>query len=367
MIDLNDLPQQRTRINLGALEAGLRDYADRWVPELFSQGWRADSGDEWIVGDISGKRASRNGSCRIQMRGEHAGDWYDFSLGKGGQVFSTIKSRLGLGEGEVIKEALRILAGCGVAVERIEGQRPPRAARSSKAERNTGTAASTWAAADSLAADTLAARYLSRRRLQLPRTDALRFSTGIARIKDGELYSQPAMLALYQLPHGTPVAIQRTYLTPDGRRDGDRMMLGPTNGALVMLRQPERGLLGMGEGVETVLAASSLFRGVPGWGAGSDSGLRKFGEWLVAHPGWAASIGIRRLLIWADAKNAGERAGHHLLAACRTAGLDAQLWLPRGGDDFNDDLIKGLLPGVPVATTRDSESLVQREPGEHDA
>src|SRR6202035_5494109 len=112
------------------------------------------------------------------------------------------------------------------------------------------------------------------------------------------------------------------------------------------------------EGIETCLAASSLF-GAPGWAAGSDGGLRRFGEGLLRHPGWAWSAGIRRLLIWADANAAGETAGRDLLAACRAAGVDAQLWLPRGGDDFNDDLMKGLLPGVPVATTRDSEVLVQ--------
>jgi hypothetical protein len=131
-----------------------------------------------------------------------------------------------------------------------------------------------------------------------------------------------------------------------------------------MLGQPERGLLGIAEGVETSLAASSLFGDVPAWAAGSDGGLREFGKWLIAHPGWAWSAGIRRLLIWADAKNAGETAGRDLLAACRAAGVDAQLYLPRGGDDFNDDLLKGLLPGLPVATTRDTETLVQREPGE---
>ena len=46
------------------------------------------------------------------------------------------------------------------------------------------------------------------------------------------------------------------------------------------------------------------------------------------------------------------------------AKVDAQLWLPRGGDDFADDGVNGLLPGVPEATTRDTEALAQREPGE---
>jgi hypothetical protein len=350
-------------IDLDALETALRDYADRWVPQAFPNGWRGDK-DDWIVGDISGKRASGNGSCHIQMRGDHAGDWYDFSLVKGGQVFSTIKERFRLGAGEVIKEALRIIEECGVAVERIEGQRPPRAPRPNRGAENTRNAASIWAASLPLAPDTEAARYLNRRGLALPEIGALRFNTAIPRARNNQLFSQAALIALFQLPDGRPVAIHRIYLTPDGRRDGDRMMLGPAKGAVIMLGQPERGLLGIGEGVETTLAASSLFGDVPGWAAGSDGGLREFGRWLIAHPAWAWQAGIRRLLIWADAKNAGETAGRDLLAACRTAGVDAQLYLPRGGDDFNDDLMKGLLPSLPAATTRDIETLVQREPGE---
>jgi putative DNA primase/helicase len=352
---------------MNALELRLRDFADVWVPRAFPQGWRSDSGDEWVVGDISGKRASGNGSCRIKLRGDHAGDHYDFSSGKGGQVFSTIKERFRLGAGEAVPEALRIIEECGVTVERIEGKRPRREPGPSQAIRNVEEARSTWENEGSvpLAPDSEAARYFNiYRGLPLPKSDVLRFNPAIRRTRNNQLFSQAAIIALFQLPDGTATAIHRIYLTPDGRRDGDRMMLGPARGAVIMLGQPRRGLLGIGEGIETTLAASLLFSGVPGWAAGSDDGLRKFGEWLVTHPGWAWQAGIRRLLIWADAKRAGETAGRDLLAACRTAGVDAQLYLPRGGDDFNDDLLKGLLPSVPVATTRDTETLSQREPGE---
>jgi putative DNA primase/helicase len=351
------------RVDLGALEARLRDYADQWVPKEFPQGWRSDSGDEWVVGDISGKRASGNGSCRIKLRGYHAGDHYDFGIGRGGQVFSTIKERFKLGQGEVIREAHRILSECGVAVEHIDGDRPQREPRQSRAAERTGGGRAIWSHSGPIAG-TLAERYLIRRGLQVSQSGALRFNERTPRTINGIMSVQPALIALFQLPDRTGVAIHRIYLTPDGRRDGEREMLGPTKGALVQLDwNPRYGLLGVGEGIETTLAASSLFNGVPGWAAGSAGGLVEFGKWLVAHPGWAWSIGIRRLLIWASRK-AGEGAGRALLAACRTAGVDAQLWLPRGGDDFNDDLIKGLLPGVPVATTRDTEILMQREPGE---
>jgi putative DNA primase/helicase len=356
--------EQRERVDLGALETRLRDYTEQWVPKEFPQGWRSDSGDEWVVGDISGKRPSGNGSCRIKLRGDHAGDHYDFSLGKGGQVFSTIKERFRLGAGEVIREALRIIEECGVAVERIEGQRPAgRAPAASGAARNTARAAAQWSWGGPLAG-TIGARYFNGRGLAVPKTDDLRFSDGVSRMRSGQPYSQPAILALFRYPDGEPSGgIHRIFLHEDGAGHDGKQMLGPTDSAVVMLGQPTRGLLGIAEGIETCVAAASLF-GVPGWAAGSSGGLGRFGEGLLRHPGWAWQAGIRRLLIWADANNAGESAGRDLLAACRSAGVDAQLWLPRGGDDFADDNLKGLLPSLPVATTRAAETLIQREPGE---
>jgi len=349
---------------MGALEARLRDFADQWVPREFPQGWRSDSGDEWVVGDISGKRASGNGSCRIKLRGEHAGDHYDFSIGRGGQVFSTIKERFRLGQGEVIREALRILEECGVAFERIDGERPKREPRPSRAAEHIPEAAHEWSKGKPLAG-TPGARYLYGRGLPLPATSDLAFSKDCVRFYNtGVAIGQDAVLALFRYPNGTPSGgIHRIYLTPAATKDF-RKMLGVTDGAVVMLGQPRLGLLGIAEGIETTLAASVLFKGVPGWAACSAGGLVRFGEWLVAHPGWAWQAGIRRLLIWADARKAGEDAGYALLKACRTARVDAQLWLPRAGDDFNDDALKGMLPGLPVATTRDTEVLVQREPGE---
>jgi len=351
---------------MGALEARLRDFADQWVPREFPQGWRSDSGDEWVVGDISGKRASGNGSCRIKLRGEHAGDHYDFSIGRGGQVFSTIKERFRLGQGEVIREALRILEECGVAFERIAGERSKREPRPSRAAEHVSESNYILSRCI-LLAGTLGDTYLKRRRLPSPISLDLLFHNSVTRFsKDGQPYGQPAIVAVFRYPDGsTSGGIHRIFLKPDGSWHDGKKMLGPVDGAVVMLGAPANGLLGIAEGIETTLAASSLFR-VPGCAAGSAGGLERFGQWLVAHPGWAWSIGIRRLLIWADARKAGEDAGRSLLAACRSAGVDAQMYLPRGGDDFADDGIKGWLPGLPVATTRDTEVLVQREPGELD-
>ena len=39
-------PQRRERVDTGALEAWLRDYASVWIPREFPKGYR--DGDEWV-------------------------------------------------------------------------------------------------------------------------------------------------------------------------------------------------------------------------------------------------------------------------------------------------------------------------------
>jgi hypothetical protein len=106
----------------------------------------------------------------------------------------------------------------------------------------------------------------------------------------------------------------------------------------------EDGVLGVGEGIETTAAGMQMF-GVPGWAALSAGGMRKFGAWLATHP-----RAIRRLLVFADAGPVGESAAAGLRATAASAGVPAEVHLPRGGDDFADDLVKGLTPKA--ATTR---------------
>jgi predicted P-loop ATPase len=57
--------------------------------------------------------------------------------------------------------------------------------------------------------------------------------------------------------------------------------------------------------------------------------------------------GVTRLIVFADRDDAGQKAAAELRDAAISAGLAAEARLPRGGDDFNGDLIKGL-GGEPV-------------------
>jgi hypothetical protein len=73
-----------------------------------------------------------------------------------------------------------------------------------------------------------------------------------------------------------PIAIHRTFLAPDGSGkapvDPTKMMLGPCRGGVVRLGESD-GLLMVGEGIETCLAAMQA-TGNPAWAALSTSGLR---------------------------------------------------------------------------------------------
>src|SRR5260221_161524 len=103
----------------------------------------------------------------------------------------------------------------------------------------------------------------------VPPTDDLRFSTDCVRFYNtGVAVGQDAIIARFRYPDGTPSGgIHRIYLKPDGSWHDGKKMLGPVDGAVVMLGQPCRGLLGIAEGIESALAASALFGGVPGWAA----------------------------------------------------------------------------------------------------
>jgi hypothetical protein len=128
----------------------------------------------------------------------------------------------------------------------------------------------------------------------VPTTDTHRFNPA-ERWKEGARYIQPALIAMFQRPDDVACAVHRIYLRPDFSGHDGKKMLGGGRGCVVKIRPPERGLLGIAEEIETSLCASTLFDDVTGWAAGSDGGLKNFGRWLVEHPGWAWSVGIRRL------------------------------------------------------------------------
>jgi putative DNA primase/helicase len=127
---------------------------------------------------------------------------------------------------------------------------------------------------------TLAERHLNGRGLEL--TDDIcgtvaRFHGACPYRTDDKIIRAPAMLTAYRtITDDKLVAIQRTLLTPEGKKF-NRTMLGPTGGAAIKIdadENVEQGLF-ICEGFETGLAARQLgFR--PVWALGSAGAIGAF-------------------------------------------------------------------------------------------
>ena len=188
-----------------------------------------------------------------------------------------------------------------------------------------------WHEASSIVG-TLAARYLADTRgialAALPAgiDDVLRFH---ARCPFGPGVHHPCLLALLHNPTtDAATGIQRTALTPAGNKI-DRRILG---GSGVMKLWPATTHLVIGEGLETVLAASTRIPYCdaplqPAWAAGSADLLAKF----------PVLSGVERLIILVDHDITGRNAADSCTERWTRAGRRVEQLLPdRPGADFND-------------------------------
>jgi len=170
-------------------------------------------------------------------------------------------------------------------------------------------------------------RYLARRlrvaSLDVP--DCLRLHPAAAYVSDGQTVGTwPAMFAPITSTAGEVLAWHRTYLTDDGRKadvPGPVRKLTPAcgllSGAAIRLAEPSRGALGVAEGIETALGAS-LASGLPVMAAYSAGNLRAF----------AWPLGLSRLVIFADADNAGTDGAEGLRLRAVASGLACEVLTP---------------------------------------
>lgn len=123
--------------------------------------------------------------------------------------------------------------------------------------------------------------YLANRGIHLETyPNALRYSESCKRGPE-EWY--PAMLAKVHDKDGEPVNVHRTFLAKDGSgnkadvEDARRMMAGkvPKGSAIRLASLGESKTLGIAEGIETALAAMSLF-GIPTWSVVNTYGMMSF-------------------------------------------------------------------------------------------
>ncbi len=351
--------------SLDAIGDALAGLAERWVPELFPAGRIADG--KLRLGDITGRAPRKSGSCVIELTGDKAGSWHDFGTGKGGGNISTIGEAFKLSGRELIARCIEIIEQYGGAgyLDRPRpkimsaGEYEDRKRR--RAETIEREARFIWDHAQPYLG-TLGEAYLRARGISmLPPDGDLRFDPTCTTDRNAGR-SEPALIALFRNPDRTPTGgIHRIYLRPDGSwhtGDGAKKMLGTPG--LVMLALPEwaDGNLGMGEGIETTAAAMELFK-VPGWAAASDGGMKRFANWLRDNWRPDSDHCIRRLYIWADAGAAGMTAAGILYAAALEIGLPAAIYLPQGGDDFADDLRRGL--AVPLASAAPAQPQGRQE------
>jgi putative DNA primase/helicase len=173
-------------------------------------------------------------------------------------------------------------------------------------------------------------RYLNRRTgIEVAPAD-LRFHPALKHSEGG---TYPAMLAKMRYPDNTAVSIHRTYLTNDGQKAAvknvKKLMPGkPLQTAAVRLGPVERHM-GIGEGIETALAASRRFR-VPVWAATSATLLEC----------WVPPDGAETILIAGDndASWTGQAAAFALARRLVREGYGVEVHVPSTkGRDWADE------------------------------
>jgi putative DNA primase/helicase len=155
---------------------------------------------------------------------------------------------------------------------------------------------------------------------------------------DGVKSWHPAMVAKILAPDGSPTNLHRTYLTLEGQKASvapvRKTMWGTiAKGSAIRLFDPGP-VLGIGEGIETSLAASELFR-VPVWAAINST--------LLA--GWQPPEGTHQVIIFADndPKFGGLAAAASLAHRLACQGLGVEIKMPpKVGWDWNDVLLDKL-------------------------
>lgn len=177
--------------------------------------------------------------------------------------------------------------------------------------------------------------YLRSRKLDLPPDVAGRALRFHGRCpwggEDGSLSRVPAMIApMRDLVTGEIVAVHRTALTPDGKKV-DRRMMGPSAGSAVKLDGDVSGILTVGEGIETCLAARQMGLS-PVWAMGTAGAIER----LPIMPG------IEVLQLLEERCPTSRKAVGACTKRWADRGREVSSILPRVGKDMADVIEAGL-------------------------
>ncbi|MBW7851041.1 MAG: toprim domain-containing protein, partial [Rhodospirillales bacterium] len=274
------------------------------------------------LANIRGDAPRKQGSCVITLRGERAGDWFDFDGSQGGGPLSTLEHATGLSGRELFEYAASLAGG---PAPQMAPARPPARPRDEARDIELILARAVPAAG------TLVDTYLAGRGLGPAGSPDLLFHPDLTHWDTRTGW--PAMVAVIRDHAGAVLGLHRTWLAADGAGKAplpkNRKMLGRVAGGAVRLGAPAGGLLALAEGIETTLAAMRACPSLPAWATLSAGNL----ETAVLPPQ------VRRVVLLADhdASGTGLRAAE--TAAARLHAEGRRVWIalpPRQGDDFND-------------------------------
>ena len=258
----------------------------------------------------SGRASDKAGWCQLFEDGR-AGVFGDFRSGM--SSVWTAQRR------ELMTPAERANMARRLAQAKGQREAQQRQQWADNAQRN----AALWAKTVSVTDGDPVSMYLRRRGLAGPVPEHLRLHPRLTYWDGGDRGTWPAMIAPLIRPDGVVLALLRTYLTADGSKAPVPTVkkltgaAGPLAGACIPLHDPQHGVIGIAEGIETAQAAH-LASSLPTVAAYCAANLAAY-TWPP---------GVRRIVVFADADPAGAAAAQSLKARAMRAGLSVAVMTP---------------------------------------
>ena len=304
----------------------LADNAEAVCRHYLSNGRR--EGRWWTVGDIN-NTPGRSTMVRLKStdRGS-AGKWTDAATGEHGDLLDLITQAQGCATlADTLDEARRFLS-----LPQPELREPV-----TPAPQGSPEAARRLFAISKPIRGTIAETYLRSRGItDLRDCTSLRFHPRCYYRGDEHDPADtahdawPALIAAATDLTGAITGVHRTWIDPSGKAKApvstQRRSMGLINGHGVRIGKV-RGIVAVGEGLETMLALRSVLPGLPIVAAGSANHLDAL----------LPPEGLHRLYVAEDDDPAGRRATASVIAKAEAAGVEAMRLAPALGD-FNDDL-----------------------------
>ena len=291
-------------------------------------------GNEIRVGNVTGDPGQ---SLQIRLDGDWRGRWKDFATDQSGDLLDLVRLALG---GVTTQEAMA-WATRWLGVTNGDGH-PVAETRSADASigedskvddgKRIEAARKIWRQSVPIKSGDPVDRYLRGRGLKQPYPPTLKIQLRAFHCR--ARCELPALVAAISAwPSNKVAAVQRTFLTPDGRKaEGEpvRMTSGVVKGGAVRLAAAGK-TLAVAEGVETALAYQQL-HSTPTWATLGTSGMRR-----VVLPD-----DLDQLVIAADHDAPGLKAATELKQRTSRRTMVGIAVPPAPLDDWNDHLLESV-------------------------